>query len=287
MLRLGQIDYLNVRPVYHTLAHHLRGEVEVVRGVPTALNRALLAGEIDVAPISAVEAARHADDLVVLPGLSIASLGAVRTVLLFSWTPDPQELDGATIVLTDHSATSVALLQALCERYFGIRASYVTRPQLLETMLAEGEAALVIGDTALVEAVRHRAFQRSGTGANQLARPYIFDLGDEWLKWQQLPFVFALWAARRDRLDAITEADLLGALHRALPEGQAAIPAIAADYAPRLGVDPGSCRKYLRDLRYRLEPEDIAGLQRYLSLVIPDWQPEKLEFLEPLGYRPS
>lgn len=280
MLRLGQIDYLNVRPVYHTLLNHLQGEVKVLRGVPTALNQALMAGEIDVAPISAIEAARHADELVILPGLSIASLGAVRTVLLFAWEADPQDLDGSTIVLTDHSATSVALLKVLCKYYFEIEVEYVTRPQKLEEMLGEGEAALVIGDTALIEAVRHRAFQKRGMGANLAARPYIFDLGDEWLKWQRLPFVFALWAARRDRLDAVMQSNLPDALHSALLEGLAAIPEIAADYAPRLDVDPGSCRKYLRDLRYGLGEDYLAGLHRYLSFVIPGWKPERLVFLE-------
>ena len=71
--------------------------MEFVRGVPTELNQALLVGMIDLAPISAYFAAVHADEFVILPGHSISSLGAVKTVLLFSWKPDIRELDGATI----------------------------------------------------------------------------------------------------------------------------------------------------------------------------------------------
>ncbi|RXM21931.1 hypothetical protein EO238_26470, partial [Citrobacter sp. AAK_AS5] len=89
-------------------------------GVPTTLNRMLIEGEIDLAPISAIETARHADQLAVIPGLGIATLGAVKTVLLFSWMPDPAELDGCTIALTDHSATSVELLKALCRQRYDI-----------------------------------------------------------------------------------------------------------------------------------------------------------------------
>ena len=114
-LTIGVIDYLNVQPVYYRLQERLAGrDVRFVYGVPTTLNRMLIDGEIDLAPISAIETARHADQLAVIPNLGIATLGAVKTVLLFSWMPDPAELDGCTVALTDHSATSVELLKALC-----------------------------------------------------------------------------------------------------------------------------------------------------------------------------
>lgn len=277
MLRLGQIDYLNTQPLYYTLHRHLRGPVEVVRGVPTALSRALFANEIDLAPIPAIEAARHADEVVVLPDLSIASLGAVRTVLLFSWRPDPRELDGCTIAVSDQSATSVALLRVLCRERYGISAELRSMPQNLERMLAEAEAALLIGDTALVEAVRHRAFPRPSLGPNAIARPYIFDLGDEWLKMTGLPFVFALWTARRDRLEVVEAGGAPQALLAARAEGLAAIPEIARAYAPRLGLEPGTCAAYLRDLRYNLGPAELEGLTTFLRLALPDFEPAHLE----------
>lgn len=277
MLRLGQIDYLNTQPLYHTLRRHLRGPVEVVKGVPTALSRALLADEVDLAPIPAIEAARHADQVVVLPNLSIASLGAVRTVLLFSWRPDPRELDGDTIAVSDQSATSVALLRVLCRERYGISAEFRSMPQDLEHMLSVAEAALLIGDTALVEAVRHRAFHRPALGPNAIARPYIFDLGDEWLKMTGLPFVFALWTARRDRLEAVESSGALQALLTAKEEGLAAIPEIARRYAPRLGLEPGTCAKYLRDLRYDLGPDELEGLMTFLRLALPHFEPANLE----------
>ncbi|MDQ7029555.1 MAG: menaquinone biosynthesis protein [Ardenticatenia bacterium] len=270
MLRLGQIDYLNTQPLYSTLDRHLRGPVRVVRGVPTALNRALMADEVDLAPISAIEAARHADQVVVLPDLAIASLGAVRTVLLFSWRPDPRELDGRVIAVSDHSATSVALLDVLCRERYAISAELRPMPQDLEHMLAVAEAALLIGDAALVEAVRHRAFPRPALGPNAIARPYIFDLGDEWLKMTGLPFVFALWSARRDRLEAVQAAGAPHALLAARAEGIAAIPDIARAYAPRLGLEPGTCATYLRDLRYTLGPDEIEGLTTFCAWHCPN-----------------
>ena len=263
-VRIGVIDYLNVQPMYYRIRERLAdADVEYVYGVPTTLNRMLINGEIDLAPISAIETARHADELVVLPDLGIATLGAVKTVLLFSWLPDPTELDGLRIALTDHSATSVVLLKILCRDYYGITPRYVVRPQHLETMLKEAAAALLIGDDALIEGTQRRSLGRRGM-------PYLFDLGDEWLKWTGLPFVFALWSARRDRLQAIQDAGVVSALYESKQEGLAHLEAIAQAYAPRLGLPPGVCLKYLRDLRYDLSAEDKQGLLLFLSRALPE-----------------
>ena len=74
MLRLGRISYANMAPVFY----ELDGEgLEQVSGVPTTLNRMLMAGEIDVAPISSIEYARNADKLRLLPRLCVSTEGAV------------------------------------------------------------------------------------------------------------------------------------------------------------------------------------------------------------------
>ncbi len=274
-VRIGVIDYLNVQPLYYRIQERLQGRnVEYIYGVPTTLNRALIQGDIDIAPISAIESARHAKDLVIIPHLGIATWGAVKTVLLFSWFPDPAELDGMSIALTDHSATSVALLKILCHDYYGIQPRYVVRPQHLEEMLREHAAALLIGDDALIEGTLRRAVARRGV-------PYVFDLGDEWLKWTGLPFVFALWSARRDRLEEIARSGVIEALYESKTEGLLHLDLIAQAYAPRLGLEPGVCLKYLRDLRYDLTPEDQAGLVRFLTLALPDFRPEDLHVWQP------
>lgn len=272
MLKLGVIDFLNVRPLYDGLADQLHGDVALVRGVPTALNRALATGEIDLAPISAIEAARHAGDTVILPGLSVASLGAVKTVLLFSRVADPRALGGRRVALTDQSAASAALLKVLCRERYGVAPEWVTLPSDLDAMLAAADAALLIGDTALVEGARRRPV------AGRL--PYVFDLGDEWLKLTGRPFVFALWAGRRERVDAIRASGVLPALHAALRRNRARIDEIAADYAPRLELDAGVCAKYLRDLRYELGEDELAGLRQYLEWALPGFDFDTLEFLE-------
>src|SRR6185369_64394 len=120
------------------------------------INAALLGGEIDIGPISVYEYARHADQFMVVPGLSITTLGAVNSVNLFSWRADPRELDGATIALTTHSATSVNLIKVLCEQHYHITPQWAALAPDLDQMLADCEAALLIGDIALREGVLRR-----------------------------------------------------------------------------------------------------------------------------------
>src|SRR5438309_7588132 len=113
-MRLGRIAYVNCYPVYRAID---RGAVtvpaELVTGTPAELNELLVAGELDVSVISAVEYARHADLLRLLPQIGITSDGPVKSVALFSRRPVGQ-LDGRTVLLSDSSRTAVALLDLLC-----------------------------------------------------------------------------------------------------------------------------------------------------------------------------
>jgi chorismate dehydratase len=282
MITIGLIDYLNTQPFHYSLAGRLSGKpVRFVRGVPTALNRALAEGEVDLAPISSIEAARLAGEVAVLPDLGIASLGAVKTVLLFSWRPDPRELAGQPIALSDHSATSVALLRLLFRERYGAGAEWRVRAQNLAAMMSECQGALVIGDTALVEGSQHRMLV---TPEGETARPFVFDLGDEWLKHTGLPFVFALWAARRAAVPELLALDIPHSLRASTQDGINGLQALASDYAPRLGLPSGVCARYLRDLRFRLVDWDWEGLNTFLDSALGKSR-APLEFLEPVGTR--
>src|SRR5690606_33350323 len=115
--RLGIVAYTNVAPLHWRLRPWSTdsGAVEFVRGVPTELNAALLAGDIDLTLISSIEFVRHRHELRALPDFSISTLGPVYSVMLFHWRPWT-ELRGGRIAVTTDSATSVALLGVLLER---------------------------------------------------------------------------------------------------------------------------------------------------------------------------
>jgi chorismate dehydratase len=276
--RLGVIDYLNVLAVYDAILRRdpalgsLAG-IRTVSGVPTAMNRALLAGEVDLSNVSSYAYGQHAAEWLLVPDLSVAAHGRVASVLLFSWHADWRALDDAPIALTPASATSVALVRLLCERRYGVHPRFVTaNPDApLDAMLASSEAALLIGDTALQEGHRRRPIAGRG-------RPRVFDLAAEWHAWTGLPFVFAVWAVRAGAADRARAAVALLRASRA--RGQADLDRIAAAAAARLDLPLGVCADYLRLLDYDLSARDRDGLRAFLELAIPDFSWASVRFFE-------
>ncbi|HXV58569.1 MAG TPA: menaquinone biosynthesis protein, partial [Gaiellaceae bacterium] len=161
MIRLGRISYVNMAPVFH----RLEAEVAEVAGVPTELNEQLLAGAIDLAPISSIEYARNADRLRILPRLCVSSEGAVDSIQLVSRVPLERV---RSVAVTPESATSVVLTRVLLPE-----ADHVPLGE-------EAEATLLIGDAALRSAFEDPT-------------PH-YDLGRLWLERTGLPMVFAVWA---------------------------------------------------------------------------------------------
>ena len=184
MLRIGRITYANCSPIFHELQKQAPAEdYQFIGGVPSHLNALLAAGEIDVCPSSSIEYALHPERYLILPELSISSIGAVGSVLLFSRIP-MEELDGQTILLTSESATSVNLLRILLKKRFGCSCGFTVSALPLDSALQEAPAMLLIGDSAL----------RSSLLDTDLL---VCDLGELWYEWTGLPFVFALWLCRR------------------------------------------------------------------------------------------
>lgn len=176
-LRVGHIDFANCTPLFLALEALGTRDVEYRRGVPTELNTALHAAEVDLSPSSSVEYLRHPEHFGYLPDLSISSVDRVGSVLLFSQCP-LKELNGRSVGLSPASATSVALLRVLLESFEGVDPIYGEPGP-------ESSAILWIGDRALRE-------RRDGSW------PHVYDLGELWFRRTQTPFVFALWICRRD-----------------------------------------------------------------------------------------
>ena len=231
MIRLGRISYVNMAPVFY----RLDAEVEEVTGVPTELNRRLLDGQIDLAPISSIEYARNADRLRILPRLCVSSEGAVDSIQLVSRKPLEQV---RTVAVTPESATSVVLTKVLIPE-----ATHVSLEE-------EADAKLLIGDAALKSAFEDPT-------------PH-FDLGRLWLERTGLPMVFAVWAAPEPVPDGIAE--LEDALVASLREARAEPEALAYESSERYGYPPGFLARYFEKLRYRFGPRERAGLLTFLEL---------------------
>src|SRR5687767_11862294 len=124
MLRLGHIDYSNCLPVHAALLETSPAGIEIINGTPAELNDALAAGEIDVAPASSIEYARHPGRYRVLPGLVIGSYGPVQSIRLES-SVHIESLANARVAVPTASATSVVLLRILLELRYGINVHFV------------------------------------------------------------------------------------------------------------------------------------------------------------------
>ena len=231
MIRLGRISYVNMAPVFYGLD----AEVEEVSGVPTELNHRLLAGELDLAPISSIEYARHAHRLRILPRLCVSSEGAVDSIQLVSRLPLERI---RSVAVTPESATSAVLTRVLL-------------PDAEQVALGEpADATLLIGDAALRSAFEDPT-------------PH-HDLGRLWRDRTGLPMVFAVWAAPDPPPPGLAEIEdaLVASVRRARAEPER----LAFEASERYGYPPGFLARYFEKLRYRFGPRERAGLLTFLEL---------------------
>jgi len=247
-LRVGRIAALNMYPIYHGLERTADPMLAFTDGVPTALNRALLRGELDVSAVSSIAYARHAAELSLMPVASITADGAVDSIQLFSRVPFEEV---RTVAVTPHSATSVALLRIL----LGPGAPFEALAEPPEAALERVDGVLLIGDEAL-------AGLRAGVGAHRT------DLGALWGERTGVPMVFAVWAARADA--ARDRAPVLGALGSILRDAralyQADPEAVVAAAAERFPFPADFIRAYFRRLRYEFGAAERDGLETFLRL---------------------
>ena len=230
-IKLGRISYVNMAPVFY----RLDADVEEVSGVPTDLNRRLIGGQIDVAPISSIEWARNADSLRLLPRLCVSSEGAVDSIQLVSKLPLERV---RSVAVTPESATSVVLTKVLL-------------PDATQVPLGEeADAKLLIGDAALKSAFEDPT-------------PH-HDLGRLWLERTGLPMVFAVWAAPEPLVDGLTE--LEDALVASVRAARAEPELLAYESSERYGYPAGFLARYFEKLRYRFGPRERAGLLTFLEM---------------------
>lgn len=192
-LKIGRIPYANLYPIFHYLDRECPdSDYRFISGVPSKLNKMVRSGKLDISPSSSIEYLRNKNRYVILPWLSVSSLGPIYSILLFSKVPI-EELGGKTIAVSSDSETSSALLKIILREFFSLKCSFrVTKLHSVRNILADFPAVLHIGDTAMLEAKK-----QSAIGSHRPAQ-HIYDLGELWDKYTGLPFVYALWVVRKD-----------------------------------------------------------------------------------------
>lgn len=247
MLRIAASSYLNTAPlIWSFLYGSGRREVELLRHEAPARCAHLLAqGEVDAALVPAIEYQRI-PEIAVVRGVCVGSRSRVRSVVLV--TKSLELKDVRTVSLDTSSRTSVALIRIIFREFLGFEPEWKTATPDLHAMLLEADAALIIGDPAMV-------FKRESLR--------VFDMAALWRKHTGLGFVFAMWMARRSAVEKVRAVDFA----RARDEGLEHVEEIAADYEEKLKLSCDELRAYLlENICFELDEEMLAGLNLFYNL---------------------
>lgn len=257
VVRIGAVSYLNARPLVVGLeAHPARFDVRY--DLPSTCARLLHDGAIDLGLIPSIEYLRGGPYAIV-PDCAVASDGPVASVAIFTSVPIER---ASSIALDTSSRTSVALTRVMTARYFGIAPRFVDEGPDLQAMTRVADAALLIGDPALLA-------DHARLGLDKI------DLGQAWKDFTGLPFVYACWAGQ----PGVLSPEDVAVLQRARAEGAGHPEVVARGFFPDDPVRAAIGGAYLRDnIQFRLGEREIAGLERFFELaaevgVVPRSQP--------------
>jgi chorismate dehydratase len=244
-LRLCSVDYLNSAPLVWGLLHgEGRGLFDLSFRLPSECADLVASGEVEIGAIPVIEMSRL--NLEMVPGVGVASRGAVRSILLVSRRPLAEI---RTLAADTSSRTSVALARIILSRRYGVEPRFEPCAPDLNDMLSRADAAIIIGDPAL----------RLNIGA----LPYLVsDLGQEWTAMTGLPMVFAVWAGRKRHITT----EVIDALNASCRFGRDHLEDIVRIDGAARGFSADVAREYLtRHIVNELGSREYEGLRLYLQ----------------------
>jgi chorismate dehydratase len=216
------------------------------------------AADIGLVPIAALATI---PGLRVLPGCTIASKGRVRSLLLVHRAG--QRLESLRTVAADTaSRTTLAYTRILFHKWGNPDVAFLPMAADLDAMLERADAAIVIGDPALM-ALEERA-NRYERSSEELV---YHDLAEEWHALTGLPFVSAVWCAiawgataSSRPLDERINEDFI----RSRDHGLQNIEALAAEWSQRMALSEQTIRTYLSsNIHYVLDDECLEGMRGF------------------------
>jgi chorismate dehydratase len=237
--RVAAVSYLNAKPLLRGLESDPR--IRLILDVPSQLPLKLSSGDCDAALLPVIDL-QKLDDLIVLPAGGIGCRGPTLTVRIFSRKPIREV---RMLAVDPDSHTSVALARVV------LGEKYNLCPEIVP-LDANGDAdsILLIGDKVITRQPR--------------GYPVQLDLGQAWFESTGLPFVFAVWAARKQVLRL---GELSCILSEARLRGVAAADLVAAEFAPLHGWPVETARDYLQNhMRYEIGEEQLRAIHLFHHL---------------------
>jgi chorismate dehydratase len=257
-LRVSAISFLNTAPLMWDFTHAprqagLAEKYDVHFTLPNRCAAELAAGNADIGLVPVAALAGNSD-LAVVPGIAIASLGFVRSILLVTRKGLALE-DVQSVALDTTSRTSAALVHVIFSRFIGTNPLYTQHAPDVETMLQGADAALLIGDPALL-----------AREANLCGEYECYDLAEFWKQRTGLPFVFAVWAVRNQAIrESTTSAEhLIRDFSHSRDAGLANLEALAEEWTSRMALPAATIHEYWsKNIHYSLDEPCLNGLQLF------------------------
>jgi len=240
---IGSVPYLNARPLikWFETDEGLASGIEVIEDTPSRLARMLVEGRLDAALVSTF-ASFQRPDFIVLPGVSISGQGEIKSVRAFSHIPFAVI---QSVAMDTSSLTSVALLKILLAEAYNAHPESINADPDLSAMLNVADAALLIGDPGMLA---------DGRGLR------VLDLGESWRRHAGLPFTYAVWLCRPDRVSG----SLIEALQIAKEYGINHANSIAQEQAQKLGCSHRMCYDYITEVMdYELGDEHMEAIATF------------------------
>ncbi len=242
------MSYFNTVPLVWGMLHGKQRDIFDLRfAVPSVCADQLRSGEADIGIVPVVEMRRQKLDL--FRGTGIACRGPVRSILLIAKVPFEHI---RTLAADSGSRSSVMLSRVILAKRYGATPAVLTRKPVLADMLAEADAALIIGDPALL--------------LDPATLPFpSLDLGAEWNDMTGLPMVFAVWAGRREIITAEYEQAFRDSCRFGLDHVE---DIIAAEHEKR-GITAELARRYVNEhIAFELNDRDYQGMELYLQYAL-------------------
>jgi len=261
-LRVSAISFLNPAPLLYDFEHEPRAsalarDFKLHYTVPSACAAELQAGTAD---LGLIPIASLTPEMGVVPGCTIASLYEVRSILLLVKNPHGLVVGDAllsvrTIAADAASRSSQAYVRILMEHFHGVHAAFqempANHPQSSVHMLAQCDAALLIGDPALLARERRAEIDPK----DELL---WLDVATMWRSLTGLPWVAAVWAVRPEALggENVTAERLTEVCIASRDAGMAHIPQLVQEWTPRLKMAPTTIHHYLTENIHYVLDED-------------------------------
>jgi chorismate dehydratase len=271
-LRVAAIGFLNPAPLMWDFEHPpldapLALRYQIDRMLPSQCADRLASGAADIGLVP-IAALATTPGLRILPGCTIASKGHVRSLLLVRRASQP--LQSLRSVAADTaSRTTLAHARILFHHWDNPAVPFLPALADLDTMLAQADAAILIGDPALL-ALEERANRFERTGELLV----YHDLAQEWRALTGLPFVSAVWSAAHSSLvnERVVDDFIQSRIH-----GLKNIDALVAEWSARIAIPEETIRTYLTtNIHYSLDEECIEAMRVFFRLaaecgVLPEY----------------